>query len=741
MLPQAERQRFRPWIISDAPEAPYSGMLPGHLLGHYNGRELHFDLYQLASELGIPFIHDEVVGIDPISQVIHFKNSPDLSYDRASINVGLRPSLKNIQLAPAGLAQTTPVKPIGAFVSKWHQLLQNSKFLNRPMTIAMAGGGPAAVEIMVALRQQLPNAKLFLFGQAAQLLPGHSHRAHSLTVKELELQGIEIHLASSVSSFDGKILETSKQEKFNVDWLLIAGHGESQPWLQDLGVKNLLPTDKNGFLKINEFLQVQGYRNLFAAGDCCHFTHPRYPHGLPKSGVFAVRMGPILAHNIFSSLQKDTLQTYVPQKNTLALIHLAPEKILASYGPLAGIPPWGLYWKRHIDQTFMQKFQHMMTSIDGSMNGLIDGSMDASMDTTRVPSNDNSSSNLFAAEKNHCTGCGSKLAAGDLCEALKTSAENFQDNFALKLQSSDAVIASSIDTLKSLHPDPYIFSQVALLSSLNDLWANGLTPEGVSTSLIIAQGPEKRMQHDLARFHLGVSQLASKLKINLLKGHTSMGHEMWATFHVIGSAKSKSNSANKIKKGQVQQGDCLILTKPIGSGLLLTAWNMPEFKTGLTSTHYSNFFSNQGLLKNHSDASTWFQNFSIHACTDVSGFGLMGHLFEILSNSMPMAATHLSGITLSYDSIPSFQGVDILSKTKLLNSIYNLSRNHAYAQSLAKKLHWPLPLPTWQENPALYSPETNGAFVLALPQSESDSFIKFIRNQGFREASVIGHIK
>lgn len=245
-----------------------------------------------------------------------------MPYDVLSINIGITPAASSV---PGAAQHTTPVKPIDKFVARFGHLLERVAASAQPLTLAVVGGGAGGVELALALAYRLqqerakPGAppleqpdKVELFCRG-RILPGHSASVAAAMRRQAAAQGVSLHEGSPVTEVQAGQLRTGDWAWHSFDEALWCTQAAAAGWLRDTG----LPVDASGFLLINEFLQsAGGPPEVFAVGDVASSaTHPR-----PKAGVYAVRQGLPLAHNLCSYLRGQPLAAYTPQQQALALI-------------------------------------------------------------------------------------------------------------------------------------------------------------------------------------------------------------------------------------------------------------------------------------------------------------------------------------------------------------------------------------------------------------------------------------
>lgn len=349
-LGKIKKRQFQLTLFSDVQFAPYSGMIPAYLAGDWNLDDLHFDLKKICDRYGFSFIQQKVSKISASQNQIQLHNGEIHHYDICSVNIGIQPV--TLPISPSAAHKTLTVKPISEFLRKWNEV--QMKLFRDPEfhSLNIIGGGAAAFEIAIACRRKFPNPMypIRLLAGRRGLLSHTNSRTRKLAKRSLEFHKIETVESSHVIEItdegivleDGRLLQSS---------LALICTSASAP---ELFKRSELPIDENGFLKVNESLQVPGFENLFAAGDCVRFL----PRPLPKAGVFAVRQGPVLEQNIVASIDgKNSKTTYVPQSRHLSLLVSGHHQAIASYGDIAlvGLLPWKL--KQMLDLSFMKRFQ------------------------------------------------------------------------------------------------------------------------------------------------------------------------------------------------------------------------------------------------------------------------------------------------------------------------------------------------------------------------------------------------
>jgi selenide,water dikinase len=345
-------------LVSRGVVTPYSGMLPGLIAGHYTFDEAHIDLRRLCRYAGAAAVFDEAVKLDLAARRVHLASRPPMSYDLLSIDVGSTPDLA----VPGAAEHAVPVKPIGGLLERWSSMRERIEREGGPRRIAVVGGGAGGVEILLALqfrlglrsemaRGALQPVEFHLFAEGPHVLPTHNHLTRSRFERILDSRGVVLHVDSRVTEVDAGRLRTADGAWHDADEVLWATQAAAPRWLKSSG----LAVDEAGFVRVSTTLQSVSHREVFASGDAATIVgHPR-----PKAGVFAVRQGPPLAHNLRHALLGEPLEVHLPQQRFLSIISTGDQYAVASRGPWSLAGRWVWRWKDRIDRRFMRSYRDL----------------------------------------------------------------------------------------------------------------------------------------------------------------------------------------------------------------------------------------------------------------------------------------------------------------------------------------------------------------------------------------------
>jgi pyridine nucleotide-disulfide oxidoreductase family protein len=338
-------------LISDVTRAPYSGMLPGFVAGFYDFSETHIDLPSLARFAGAEFCLDRATNIDfEKNQVILEKGSP-IAFDYLAIDIGTTPVTSGILGAEK---YTIPAKPVPVFLRGWREILENAT--NEKLTIAIIGGGAGGVELALNMQAHLQRIRghreglqFHLIHRGDRLLPNYPDRVSQRLEKILQERGILLYLEEMVNEVRSNLVLCESGLQLATDHTIRVTSAAAPEWIKLSG----LAVNKNGFIRVNNFLQSISCPRVFATGDIASIEN--YPR--PKAGVFAVRQGKPLLANLQNIILEKPLKPYYPQKNYLSLIGTGDKKAIAVRGALMWESSLLWWWKDAIDRDFMKQFQ------------------------------------------------------------------------------------------------------------------------------------------------------------------------------------------------------------------------------------------------------------------------------------------------------------------------------------------------------------------------------------------------
>ncbi len=675
---------------------PYSGMLPGFIAGHYDYDAAHIDLLPLARFAGARVIHAEVTAIDAERKQITIAGRPSLDYDLLSINIGSRPtsplleSQQNDQFA---------VKPVDRFIDSWRRLEQRLVEADKDLRLAVVGGGAGGIELALSLQyraaqleRRRASLQLLIVTDRDRLLSGHNKRARQMFADILQQRSIPVFYQHRVTEFGNGFLQGDFETPVAADIAIWVTHASPADWLTDSG----LALDTNGFIAVNPCLQSVSHEDVFAAGDVAAVAD--YPR--PKSGVFAVRQGLPLARNLILRYQQRDLRPFRPQAQFLSLISTGDRFAVASRGPWALQGKWCWWLKDRIDRKFIRRFSELpeMTPVED------DGGEIAPM---------------------RCGGCGSKVGREILERVLEQLGQKYDisndsglehaDDAALIRIPAGRELIQSIDHFRSFIDDPYLFGQIATNHALGDLHAMGVDAHSAMVIANVVYASEDKQFQDLYQLMSGVVETLQRNGTLLVGGHSGEANQMSCGLSVNGFARPE----DLILKSGVRPGDLLILTRPLGSGVLFAADMLGKARGDWIDAAI------EQMLMSSRDAASCLREFRASACTDVTGFGLAGHLFE-------MARESACAIEIYIDRMPLYPGVISLSRQGVASSLQpqNIRIRHSIRD--------PENLASHENYPLIFDPQTAGGLVASVAEKRAGECLQKLRQLGYDQAQVIG---
>jgi selenide,water dikinase len=711
-------------LICTDMHTPYSGMLPGYVAGHYDYDAVHIDLSRLAAFAGARLYRDEVIGIDRTNQKVICKSRPAVPYDQLSINIGSTPQLQGV---PGAAEHAVAVKPIRNFNDRWLQLLERVKTHKGKTTIAVVGAGAGGVELLLAMQFRLRNelTKLgrnpdeltfHLLTSSDTILPTHNAGVRSRFDAVLAQRGVQVHRKSEVTQVKNGALMTSAGKELQADEIMWVTRAGGAAWLKNTG----LQLTAEGFIEVKDTLQTINDPLIYAAGDIASMVNFK----LEKAGVFAVRQGKPLTENLRRAVGGTALRAYRPQTSWLALISTGDKYAVASRGWLGFAGEWVWQWKDWIDQRFMCKFSEFPV-----MSANAASTAPSNTAVSGVKLNSEESLQAISAIAMRCGGCGAKVGATILQNALSNLHPVQRDDVLIGLKDPDdaAVVrvpagmamVHSVDFFRAFIDDPYIFGKVAANHALGDIWAMGGQAQSATAVCTVPPGMDAKVEDVLFQMMTGALEVLNEVDCSLVGGHTGEGKELALGFAINGLIEDKPEAI--LRKSGMKPGDVLILTKPIGTGTLFAAHARLAAKgrwidAALQSMVISNRIGAQ-ILREHGGT----------ACTDLTGFGLLGHLVEMTRPSGVDAEIHLSALPL-LDGAQACVEAGITSSLQSAN--VRLRRALRNQEEFVKHPRYPL----------IFDPQTAGGLLASVPAERVDACIVALKAQGYPHTCKIGRI-
>ena len=708
-------------LIGTDIDTPYSGMLPGYVAGHYSFDECHIDLGRLVALAGARLVRDTVVGLDRAGKKVLCSNRPPVPYDSVSINIGSTPQLADVEGA---LGTVVPVKPIRQFNERWLQLLARVRAHDGSLLrIAVVGAGAGGVELLLALQYRLrnelqglghdPNSLQFhLLAASDTVLPTHNPGVRARFARVLAARGVQVHLGTEVVRVQGGELQCRNGAVITVDETLWVTQAGGAPWLASTG----LALDAQGLIVVNDCLQSITDATVFAAGDVAAMQNYR----LEKAGVFAVRQSRPLAANLRRQLRGQALRPYHPQSRWLALISTGDRYAVASRGALGFAGAWVWRWKDWIDRRFMRKF----TQFDG-----VPARQRHAPQVSALMLNDDEVQQSISALAMRCGGCGAKVGSTVLSRALSQLQVVQRNDVLIGLHAPDdaavvrvprgQAVVHSVDFFRSFYDDPYLLGRIAANHALGDIFAMGAQAQSATAIVTVPPGLESQVEATLLQMMTGAAEMLNAAGCALVGGHTGEGAELALGFAINGLIDEDLKVLTP--KGGMRPGDVLLLTKPIGTGTLFAAHARLAAKgrwidAALTSMQVSSQKAAQ-CLRAHSAT----------ACTDVTGFGLLGHLLEMTKPSGVDAEIQLS-------AVPVLEGAQALVAAGIVSSLQSTNlRLRGTLRNLADFVHHPL-------YPLLFDPQTAGGLLASVPYSQAQACVAALHALGYTHAAIIGRV-
>jgi len=292
--------------------------------------------------------------------------------------------------------------------------------------------------------------------------------------------------------------------------------------------------------------------------------------------------------------------------------------------------------------------------------------------------------------------------------------ESLDDAGVYKL-SDDMAIIQTIDFFTPIVDDPYDFGQIAVANALSDVYAMGGKP---LTAMNVVCFPIKKLDISILKDMLkgGIDKM-KEAGVTLVGGHSIDDAELKYGLSVTGTVHPERLVTNSGAKA----GDKLILTKPLGTGIISTALKAGKVskQTAAKMTKY--------MATLNKKASELMQEVGVHACTDITGFGLLGHACQVAHNSQV-------GIKIESGSVPVFTEVEEFAKAGLYPG--GLHRNRDF---YGKMVEFSNQVPDYIQD-ILFDAQTSGGLLIVLAPETAELLVKKLQQAGVQDAAIIGEV-
>jgi selenide,water dikinase len=699
LLAMAPWPGVRATLITREVHTPYSGMLPGHVAGLYDADAIHVDLGPLAARGGVRLVHDELTGLDPDARRLSFRDRPPVDFDLLSLDTGSIPSLGAIE---GDVDRLVPVKPISAFLPRLEALLARLRAASDPLRLAVIGGGPGGVELLLALVHRLRREGLgarvrpVLVTASATVLAASPPRVRRRLARALEAAGVEVHVDARVVAVDGSALVLADGRRLDADEALLVTDAAAPDWAARSG----LAVDAAGFVAVGPTLQSTSHERVFAAGDVAQLVHaPR-----PRSGVYAVRAGPVLADNLERWIRGRTLRAFRPQRRALYLVTTGGAEAVAQRPFLPAFTGhWVWRWKDTIDRRFVARFADLPAMDDAPPASVVAPARGGGRLDPRM----------------RCTGCGSKVDADTLGDALAElaggEAPGFED--AAPLPVDGPRLVQTVDGFPLPLPDLWLSGRIAALHALGDLHAAGARPRAAMALATLPFAAPHLMRSDLVQLMDGVRRTLDDEGCPLLGGHSCEGPQPALGLSLTGEVPADGGPT----KGGGRAGDVLVLTKALGTGAILagtTDGRLPSRRRLDAIPH---------LLQSNRAAADVFAAHGVRGCTDVTGFGLLGHALE-------MADAAGCGLALDVDAGPTLGGALAAIAGGVVSSLQVAN------EAVLARVRFRGVAPGEARVRMLCDPQTCGGLLAAVPATSLDAVLAELRAAGYDAATAVGRL-
>ena len=326
-----------------------------------------------------------------------------------------------------------------------------------------------------------------------------------------------------------------------------------------------------------------------------------------------------------------------------------------------------------------------------------------------------------------CGGCGAKVGATILSRVMQRLPDEQRDDVLIGRDSPDdcamlavpegKMMVQSVDYFRSFIDDPYTFGAIAANHALGDIFAMGAEAQSVLAIATVPYGRERVVEETLYDVMSGAMSIVQPSGAVLVGGHSSEGAEL-----AFGLTVNGLIDPDKVwRKSGLQSGDAIVLTKPVGTGTLFAAEMRGKAKGRWIDAAI------QSMLLSNQQAAACLQKYNATACTDLTGFGIIGHLIEMTKASQVDAE-------LLIDAIPLLDGAMQTVAAGILSSLQPANLR------LRRAIHDIENASKYPAFPLLFDPQTAGGLLAGVPAEQVGACVSELKLSGYPDTKIIGRI-
>ena len=672
--------------ISDSPVSTYSGFLPAVLACQLPADAMEIDLVRLCAAAGARLIVDRVTGIDRDRRVVLFDDRPDVPFDVLSIGIGSQPQLPD---SGADAASLVTIKPMQSFLERLAQAVTRCADSSGSLRVMVVGGGASGVEVSQCLPARLKQltskrTELTLVNRGHELLPGCLAGTIRRVRRMMAQAGHEVLDNRTVSDVADDQVRLDDGTTLPADLVIWAATATAPSLLSQPG----LPADHRGFLLTHNTLQSTSGDPIFVVGDSGTIADA----DLPKAGVYAVRQGPVLWENIRRTIRQQRLQVYRPQTSFLKLLNMGDGRAVGEWRGISFAGHWVMKLKNYIDRKFMDNYQLLP-------------------DQMSMP------------DEMLCRGCGCKLGSNPLAAGLGLPESERDDATIIRgsrpSKSDDRTDGANSDTIlvttdffSAPFEDAWLTGRIAAIHAASDLYAMGAAPFAAEAVVVLPEGDSTTQQQMLHDVLAGARREFDHMGAKITGGHTITGPRWEIGFTVFGRPLKQ----HLFRKQETRAGDRLLLTQPLGSGVLMAAHRRGQCR----HTDFRSML--EFMLCGSRLAAEIAVDCGVRGGTDVTGYGLLGHLQEMLAADQ--------SAQLSFDAVPLMPGAQEVADRGIVSTL--LPSNRSFLKSVVSERSESLDL--------FLDPQTCGGLLLSVPNAKVAGLLDRFTAAGLHRPANIGVI-